>query len=200
MTADVAAELGAFPTKCIFITRLSAGLGLCATTAAVNLNPVSQVIGFSEDLHPKVATDAAAELEALKTFPQWCKELAEDNGQQYETLSSNIASTKAAIEDDTAKIASISADIASLASEMQVIGLLEDVHANMTADAAAELEASKTYSQWGKEQETMQHHEQRPRGTVRTIVQTRQLRSGQTGKRSSSGTLTSSSTRSPSFS
>ena len=36
----------------------------------------------------------------------------------HETLSSNLATTKAAIEDDDAKVANISTDVASLASQM----------------------------------------------------------------------------------
>ena len=100
------------------MTKLTVILGLCAGAAVVKVDPLSQVIDLLQDLHTTVKADAAAELEAFKTFSQWCKEQVQDDFHQHETLSSNIASTKAAIGENTAKVASTSSDIASLASQI----------------------------------------------------------------------------------
>eukprot|EP00450_Noctiluca_scintillans_P002421 CAMPEP_0194482150 /NCGR_PEP_ID=MMETSP0253-20130528/4235_1 /TAXON_ID=2966 /ORGANISM="Noctiluca scintillans" /LENGTH=688 /DNA_ID=CAMNT_0039321673 /DNA_START=47 /DNA_END=2116 /DNA_ORIENTATION=+ len=91
-------------------------LGLCAGVTVAQVNPVSQVIGLLQDLHTKVSADAAAEVLAFKAYSSWCTEKAKDDGHQQETLNANIASTKAAIENDAAQVESIGADIASLAT------------------------------------------------------------------------------------
>eukprot|EP00450_Noctiluca_scintillans_P037561 CAMPEP_0194549592 /NCGR_PEP_ID=MMETSP0253-20130528/95285_1 /TAXON_ID=2966 /ORGANISM="Noctiluca scintillans" /LENGTH=308 /DNA_ID=CAMNT_0039397023 /DNA_START=76 /DNA_END=1000 /DNA_ORIENTATION=- len=100
------------------MTRLSVLIGLCAGAAAVKVNPLSQVIGLLQDLHNEVTGDAAAEVKAFNAYAEWCKEQAQDDGHQHETLSANIASTKAAIQDDAAKAESAGADVSSLASEI----------------------------------------------------------------------------------
>ena len=70
------------------------------------------MIGLLEDLHTKATGDAAAELEAFNAYAEWCKEQAQDDGHQHETLSADIASTKA---DDAAKAESTGSDVSPLA-------------------------------------------------------------------------------------
>ena len=89
--------------------------------------------GKLQDLHTKVSTDATAEVEAFKPYSEWCKENAQDDAHQQETLNANIASTKAAIEKDAAQVKSSGADIACLA--------------NVIALADAELAAARAVRQ-----------------------------------------------------
>ena len=46
---------------------------------------------------------ADAEVEAFNAYAEWCKNQAQDDGHQQETLDASIASTNAAIENFTAK-------------------------------------------------------------------------------------------------
>jgi len=107
----------------------------------VEVNPLSRVIGLLEDLHSKVTGDAAAELEAFNAYAEWCKEQAQDDGHQHETLSANIASTQAAIQDDAAKAESAGADVSSLASE------IASSDAELTAAKAVRAKEAKDFSQ-----------------------------------------------------
>ena len=52
------------------------------------------VAGFA---HP-VTADGDAEVEAFNAYAEWCKDQAQDDGHQQETLDASIASTNAAIE------------------------------------------------------------------------------------------------------
>jgi len=107
----------------------------------VKVNPLSQVIGLLQDLHTKVTGDAAAELEAFNAYAEWCKEQAQDDGHQHETLSADIASTQAAIQDDAAKAESAGADVSSLASE------IASSDAELTAAKAVRAKEAKDFSQ-----------------------------------------------------
>jgi len=107
----------------------------------VEVNPLSRVIGLLEDLHSKVTGDAAAELEAFNAYAEWCKEQAQDDGHQHETLSANIASTQAAIQDDAAKAESAGADVSSLASE------IASSDSELTAAKAVRAKEAKDFSQ-----------------------------------------------------
>ena len=49
---------------------------------------------------------------------EWCQKQAQDDGYQHVTLSADIASTKAAIQDDAAKAESAGSDVSPLASEI----------------------------------------------------------------------------------
>ena len=84
----------------------------------MKINLVSQVIGLLQDLHTKVTADAAAEVEAFNAYAEWCKDQAQDDGHQLETLTASIASTNAAIENYAARAESATADISSLASQI----------------------------------------------------------------------------------
>jgi len=108
--------------------------------AAVKVNPLSQVIGLLQDLHTKVTGDAAAELEAFNAYAEWCKEQAQDDGHQHETLSADIASTQAAIQDDAAKAESAGADVSSLASE------IASSDSELTAAKAVRAKEAKDFS------------------------------------------------------
>ena len=99
----------------------------------MQVNPVSQVVSLLQDLHTKVSTDATAEVVVFKPYSEWCKEKAQDDAHQQENLNANIASTKAAIENDAAQVESSGADIACLASGI--------------ASADAELAAARAVSQ-----------------------------------------------------
>ena len=57
------------------------------------------VAGFAHQLTP----DADAQDEAFNAYAEWCKDQAQDDGHQQETLNVNTASTNAAIENFTAK-------------------------------------------------------------------------------------------------
>ena len=57
------------------------------------------VAGFAH----QVTADSDAEDEAFNAYAEWCKDQAQDDGHQQETLNVNIASTNAAIENFTAK-------------------------------------------------------------------------------------------------
>jgi len=107
----------------------------------VKVNPLSQVIGLLQDLHTKVTGDAAAELEAFNAYAEWCKEQAQDDGHQHETLSADIASTQAAIQDDAAKAESAGADVSSLASE------IASSDSELTAAKAVRAKEAKDFSQ-----------------------------------------------------
>ena len=80
----------------------------------MQVNLVSQVIGLLQDLHTRVTADAAAEVEAFEAYTAWCAEKVKDDGHQQETILADIASTKAAIENDVAEVESLGADINSL--------------------------------------------------------------------------------------
>ena len=84
-----------------------------------------------EEKSQRRAAEIAGLKEALSILSesallQWPQTVQRVNIHRYETLSSDIASTKAAIEDDAAKVASTSASIASLASQNVVLGLGPD--------------------------------------------------------------------------
>ena len=89
---------------------------LSAGAAAVQVNPVSQVVSLLQDLHTRVTADAAAEVEAFEAYTAWCAEKAKDDGHHQETILADITSTKAAIENDVAEVESLGADINSLAA------------------------------------------------------------------------------------
>ena len=122
------------------MTKLSVFLGLCAGAAAVKINPVSQVIDLLQDLHTKVTADAAAEVQAFNAYAEWCKEQAQDDGHQQETLTASIASTKAAIENDAANVESATADISSLASQ------IASSDSELTAASAVREKEAKDFS------------------------------------------------------
>ena len=84
---------------------------------------------------------AAAELEAFNAYAEWCKEQAQDDGHQHETLSADIASTQAAIQDDAAKAESAGADVSSLASE------IASSDSELTAAKAVRAKEAKDFSQ-----------------------------------------------------
>merc|ERR1719414_2422993 len=126
--------------KSVRMTKLSVLLGLCAGAVAVKINPVSQVIGLLQDLHSKVTADAAAEVEAFNAYAEWCKDQAQDDGHQQETLTASIASTNAAIENFAAKAESATADISSLASE------IASADSEFTAASAVREKEAKDFS------------------------------------------------------
>ena len=72
------------------MTRLSVLLCLCIGAPAVQVDPLSQVIGLLHVLHTNVMGDAAAEVEAFYKGAEWCKEQAQDDSRQHETLSVNM--------------------------------------------------------------------------------------------------------------
>ena len=47
--------------------------------------------------------DACAEVKAFNAYAEWCKDQAQDDGHQQETLDDSIASTNAAIQNFAAK-------------------------------------------------------------------------------------------------
>merc|ERR1719414_1143082 len=126
--------------KSVRMTKLSVLLGLFAGAAAVKINPVSQVIGLLQDLHSKVTADAAAEVEAFNAYAEWCKDQAQDDGHQQETLTASIASTNAAIENFAAKAESATADISSLASQ------IASADSELTAASAVREKEAKDFS------------------------------------------------------
>ena len=83
-------------------TKVMADVGAELTT-----KPDSQEIGLLQDLHTKGMAGEAAEVEASEAFSQRSNEQAQDDGHGKEALTSNIASTKAVIEENTAKFESM---------------------------------------------------------------------------------------------
>ena len=76
------------PTMLIPMTKLCVVLSVRAGVAAVKVNLLSQVIGLLKDLHTEVTADASAELEAFKTYAQWCNEQAQDDGHPHRNVRS----------------------------------------------------------------------------------------------------------------
>ena len=64
-------------------------------------------IGLLQDMHTKVAADAGAEVETSEAYSQRSNEQAQNDGHWKEALTSNIASTKAVIEENTSKFKSM---------------------------------------------------------------------------------------------
>ena len=62
----------------------------------MKINPVSHVAGFA---HHQVTADAGAEVKAFDAYAEWCKDQAQDDDHQQETLDT----TNAAIENFAAK-------------------------------------------------------------------------------------------------
>ena len=50
--------------------------------------------------------------DCFEAYSPWCKEQAQNDGQQEETLTANIASTKAVIKNNATKVESTSSDTA----------------------------------------------------------------------------------------
>ena len=72
------------------MSKLSVLLCLCAVAAAVKINPVSQVIGLLQGFAHHVTTDAGAEVKAFNAYAEWCKDQAQDDGHQQETLDASF--------------------------------------------------------------------------------------------------------------
>ena len=96
-----------------FMTRSSALLAR-EQQLSVEVNAFFAGVCVVEDLHTK-AGDSAAEVEVVLAYPEWCQKQAQDDGHQHETLSADIASTKA---DDAAKAESTGSDVSPLANEI----------------------------------------------------------------------------------
>ena len=72
------------------MTKLCVALNVCAGVAAVKVSHLSHVIGLLRDLHTEATTNASAELEAFKTYAQWCKVQAQDDGHQHRNVRSGF--------------------------------------------------------------------------------------------------------------
>ena len=56
----------------------------------MKVNNLSHVIGLLQDLHNETTADDSAKLEAFKTYAQWCKEQAQDDGHQHRNVLSGF--------------------------------------------------------------------------------------------------------------
>ena len=83
-------------------TKVMADVG-----AELTIKLDSQGTGLLQDLHTKGMAGDAAEVEASEAFSQRSNEQAQDDGHWKEALTSNIASTRVVIEEDTAKFESM---------------------------------------------------------------------------------------------
>ena len=66
------------PTKFAAMTSLRFLIVLSARAAAVQVNPVSQMIGLLQDFHTRVTADADAEVEAFEAYTACCAEKVKD--------------------------------------------------------------------------------------------------------------------------
>ena len=86
---------------CVRMTKLSVLLCLRSCSSCEDKPFVTGdrfVAGFAH----QVTSDADAEVEAFNAYAGWCKDQAQDDGHQQETLDASIASTNAAIVNFTA--------------------------------------------------------------------------------------------------
>ena len=81
------------------------------------------VAGFAH----QVTADADAEVEAFNAYAEWCKDQAQDDGHQQETLDASIASTNAAIENFAAKAERKEAKDFS-ESEAELLDVVDTLH------------------------------------------------------------------------
>ena len=67
-----------------------------------------EVIGAARECLPRLVT----QYDCFEAYSPWCKEQAQNDGQQEETLTANIASTKSVIKNNATKVESTSSDTA----------------------------------------------------------------------------------------
>ena len=84
------------------------------------MNPVSPVVSLLQDLHTKVSNHATAEVIALKAHSERCREKAQDDNHQQETLNADFAFAKAAMENDVVEVESSSLVNVIAASDVEL--------------------------------------------------------------------------------
>merc|ERR1719375_2113835 len=86
--------------------------------AAVKVSPVQKVIELLEECKAKVASDLAAEAEAMEEYVTFCDDELKAKGYAIQTADREIADLSATIEDSKATIVEKADEISTLGTEI----------------------------------------------------------------------------------
>merc|ERR1719375_1338024 len=82
--------------------------------AAVSVSPVQKVIELLDECKAKVASDLAAEAEAMEEFTTFCDDELKEKGYAIQTADRELADLSATIEDSKATIIEKDDEVAEL--------------------------------------------------------------------------------------
>merc|ERR1719316_1699890 len=91
---------------------------LSGTASAASVSPVQKVIELLEECKAKVASDLAAEAEAMEEYVTFCDDELKAKGYAIQTADREIADLSAMIEDSKATIIEKDDEVASLGTEI----------------------------------------------------------------------------------
>merc|ERR1719316_2017479 len=91
---------------------------LAGTAFSASVSPVQKVIELLDECKAKVASDLAAEAEAMEEFTTFCDDELKEKGYAIQTADREIAELSATIEDGKATIIEKTDEVASLGTEI----------------------------------------------------------------------------------